>query len=175
KKLLTKGDILPSIKLVFPDNDQYREYLGISEGKSFSVPQIVSDLVIIEIFSMYCPHCQREAPLVNSFYDKLANDPDLKNRIKLIGIGVGNSDYEVNFFKKKYDIKFPLFSDPDFKYYEQIGEVRTPFFIGIKIAKDKDKDKDKDDDKAFVFHTHKGGMENVDDFLADILNQDVQD
>lgn len=162
KKAPVKGDILPPVELAVPESEQVRKYLGIKKQEKFNLSQINSDYVLIEIFSMYCPHCQREAPLINKFYEKLSNEPELKDKIKFIGIGVGNSDYEVNFFKEKYKINFPLFSDPDFKHYENIGEVRTPFFIGIKITKDK---------KLSVFHTHKGGIESVDKFLDGILRE----
>jgi peroxiredoxin len=129
-----EGGVLPEIILPIPQNQDHREYLGLDGNGSFQIPQIRAQIVIIEIFSMYCPHCQREAPNINQFYNQLESDPGLKGKLKLIGIGVGNSDFEVNFFRKKYAIPFPLFSDANFMIHKKIGEVRTPYFIGVKIA-----------------------------------------
>jgi thiol-disulfide isomerase/thioredoxin len=62
--------------------------LGFVGFGSFKIPEIKANLVIVEIFSMYCPYCQREAPNVNQLYAKIEQNPALKGKIKIIGIGV---------------------------------------------------------------------------------------
>ena len=90
------GELLPEINLSVPQEPEHQKYLGLPDKGQFTIPQIKAEVVLIEFFSMYCPYCQDEAPRVNKFYNKIENDSDLKNKIRLIGIGVGNSPYEVN-------------------------------------------------------------------------------
>jgi len=131
-----EGGQLPDIKLPIPTSPAERCYLGLTGEGSFTIPQIKAKVAIIEIFSMYCPFCQKEAPIVNELYNAIEKDPDLKDKIKVIGIGAGNTSFEVDIFRKTYDIPFPLFSDVDFTIHKACGEVRTPYFIAVKINKD---------------------------------------
>lgn len=153
------GAVLPDIKLVAPQNPGERDYLGISVAGSFKIPQIKTSIVIIEIFSMYCPFCQAKAPKINELYYAIEKNLNLKGRIKLIGIGAGNSSFEVGVFRKTYDIPFPLFPDGDFSIHKALGEVRTPYFIGVKI----------NDNGNRVFYSKPGGFEKPEQFLGLML------
>jgi thiol-disulfide isomerase/thioredoxin len=130
-----KGGRLPPIKLPIPKDSGEKKYLGLSGSGFFRVPQIKTRVVIIEIFSMYCPQCQKIAPGIEELYRLIESDVGLKDKIKLIGIGAGNSRYEVEVFKKTFNIPFPLFPDNDFAIHEALGDVRSPYFIAIKINK----------------------------------------
>jgi len=48
-----EGGVLPSIDLGVPESKEYQHYLGISGKKSFTIPEIKAEVVLIEIFSMY--------------------------------------------------------------------------------------------------------------------------
>ncbi|NWG04433.1 MAG: TlpA family protein disulfide reductase [Syntrophaceae bacterium] len=156
-----KGEALPTINLPIPKNADERNYLGLSGSGSFKIPQIKTKVVIIEIFSMYCPYCQKDAPGVNELYRLIESNPDIKNKIKLIGIGAGNSSYEVEIFKKEYRVPFPLFSDKDFVIHKTIGEVRTPYFMVVKIN---------DDGSHQIVHTQLGEYPGAQPFLELVLN-----
>ena len=157
-----KGSMLPEIRLAVPRIPVHRSYLGISGGEFFTIPDIKARVVIIEIFNMYCPHCQREAPSVNELYRTIENSPDAQGVIKLIGIGAGNDTFEIEFFKNKYDIPFPLFTDGDYVIHEQLGKPNTPFFIAVKIN---------DNETHEVFYTQLGGFGRADEFLNLILKE----
>ena len=155
------GGQLPDMKLATPKKPEDQGYLGIApESRSFRIPQIKAQVVIIEIFSMYCPHCQKEAPVVNELYAAIEKNPALKGKTKLIGIGVGNSLYEVGVFRKKYKVPFPLFADADSVIHNQVGEVGTPYFIGVKINPD---------GSHRIFYARLGALEGVDQFLESVL------
>jgi len=147
--------------LPVPKAPEDRAYLGFDAQDSFTLDQVDADILIVEIFSMYCPICQREAPRVNKLFKKLSA---VKNKkIKLIGIGAGNSAYEVAFFKETYTIPFPLFSDGEFSIHKTIGERGTPFFIALLPGAAKD---------HRIFFTHSGDMGDLDLFFKRLTTAD---
>jgi thiol-disulfide isomerase/thioredoxin len=156
-----KGGVLPEIILSVPSEAKHQTYLGVTGKSRFAIPQIKADVVLIMIYSMYCPFCQNDAPVVNKFYRKVSNDPSLKEKIKLLGIAAGNSAFEVDVFAKKFDVKFPLFPDNNFSIHKMLGEVRTPYFIGVKMKKD---------GTHTVFYSKLGEMEDADKFLKSIIS-----
>ena len=159
---LAAGDPLPKITLLSPENPAHKEYLGLGSEASFQIPDIKAEVVIVEIFSMYCPHCQKEAPAVNKLYEMIENHPTAKGKIKLIGIGARNDMFEVDFFRKKYEIKFPLFDDEDYSKHEACGEPGTPFFFVVKNNKDGSSD---------VVHIQLGGFDSPESFLQTVIDQ----
>jgi hypothetical protein len=93
-------------------------------------------------------------------FQKLNSNPKLKGRVKLIGIGAGNSDFEVKFFRKTYHIEFPLFSDGDFVLHQILGEVMTPYFFGVRLLPD---------GSHHLFYSNLGGPGDAARFLARVL------
>ena len=155
-----KGGTLPAIKLEMPEDPAQRTYLGLSGEGLFDISQIKAESVIIQVFSMYCPLCQREAFRVNQLYENIERDPDTRGKFKLIGIGAGNSRFEVEIFLKTYEVPFPLFSDGDFSIHKSLGEIRTPYFIGVKIN---------DDGSHEIYYSRVGGFEKAEEFLQLML------
>jgi peroxiredoxin len=97
---------------------------------------------------------------VNQLYARIEQNPALKGKIKMIGIGAGNSLYEVETFKKRYSVPFPLLPDGDYVIHRQLGEVRTPYFIGVKINPD---------GSHQVIYSRLGAFDGVDQFLSTII------
>jgi thiol-disulfide isomerase/thioredoxin len=150
------GDTLVAMRLDTPETAATRAYLGLEEDDTFEPTSITGRLLVIEIFSMYCPHCQREAPAVNELYKAIDASPTLGGQVKMIGIGVGNSAFEVDHFRKHYQVEFPLFPDEAFIIHQALGEVRTPFFIIVAIGAE---------DKGMILWTGAGKMEPLETFM----------
>lgn len=156
------ASVISSINLPVPQGPEDKTYLGLAGDGLFDISQVKAEVVIIEIFSMYCPRCQGEAPRVNELYRLITKDSDLKGKIKMIGIGAGNSPFEVEIFRKTYGVPFPLFPDEDFSIHKKLGEVRTPYFIGVKI---------KADGSLAVFYSKLGGFQDPHQFLKLMLQR----
>jgi peroxiredoxin len=156
-----KGATFPALTFPGPQNAEDRGYLGLSAPGPFKITQLQAPVVIIEIFSMYCPICQKEAPLINELYQAIEKDPQLKGQIKLIGIGAGNTLFEVDFFKKKYQVPFPLLPDENFVLHKALGETRTPYFFVVKLDKGQ---------PPRVIYSELGGIKGLEPFL-DILRK----
>lgn len=156
---------MPEVTLQLPDNQGHREYLGIegAPGDEFQLADIDTDILLIELFSMYCPYCQAEAPLVNRFYElATARENEDGTRIKVIGLGASNTSFEVEFFRDKYDVQFPMFPDEDLSLYKKFKGEGTPGFIGVLYPKS---------GTPQIVLQQSGGFEGAEEFLALLLQR----
>jgi peroxiredoxin len=153
------GDLLPKFELKTPEIPEQKEYLGLKpDMSSFTLEDIQAEAVLVQIFSMYCPICQKEAPAVNELYAHIQSK-GLDDKIKILGIGAGNSDLEVQVFRDRYTIPFPLISDPDYVLHKIFGEAGTPYFLLLQPA----------GEQYRVKLSHLGGFDDPDSFLNQIL------
>ena len=150
--------------MTVPENDFYKKYLGLTgkAGESFTLANVQADILLIELFSMYCPHCQKEAPLVNELYEKMAEVSKRGPVVKIIGLGASNSQFEVEHFRDIYNVPFPLFPDKDLAMYKALGGDGTPTFVGCRLI---------DTGKAKIVLRKSGGFYSSDDFLKKLINQ----
>ena len=128
-KALTIDKSLPQFTLNIDDDSSTQNYLGLKNKKSFSISHIQAKLILVEVLSLYCPVCHKQAPIANKIYKYIQQNPELSKDIKVIGIAAGNNQREVGVFRETFRIPFPLFPDPDFVVHKKLGEPRTPTTI----------------------------------------------
>ena len=151
---------IPVIELPMPGSEQDKSYLDLSGDGTFKIGQIKAQVLIIEVFSFYCPHCQRTAAQINDLYQEIQKRADTKGKIKMIGIGAKNSAYEIDSYRERYNVPFPLFPDENMEITEKLGVKGTPTFIGVKV-----------DGKGLQerFYFGEGGFQDNQKFLTEII------
>jgi len=153
---------LEKLRLYSPEDPSARKYLGLKDKDAqFFINQIDAELLLIEIFSMYCPHCQKHAPEANRLFEIITGRKDLKDRLKLIGIGVGNSPFEVKIFREKYSVAFPLLDDRDSAATNALSGVLTPHYVVLRLHKG---------GKIDVLYSDAGGFDDAEEFLKMVLS-----
>jgi hypothetical protein len=150
-----------TLKLQVPEDSAVRKYLGIQASSgTFSLSQIRSEVILIEIFSMYSLPCQRHAPTANKLYQAVDSRKELKDRIKMIGIGMGNSQYEVQVYKDKYSPVYPLFDDRDYSIADLFRGMSLPYYIGLRTIGKSGPE---------IFYAKPGGFTNSEVFLDSLV------
>lgn len=153
---LPAGSVMPDLLLRGELSPEHKTHLGLQGPPPYKLSEIKAKTVILVAVSMYCPHCQREAPILNEL-ESLLHSRGLAQDVKLIGVGVGNSDFEIQVFRDKYAILFPLFSDPDFTVHKNMGTVGTPFFYVLN--------NDQTKQNILIMDTHLGRIQSAAEFL----------
>jgi hypothetical protein len=142
---LGPGDSLPEIVLSPPATAEESDYLNLApkgsvrklfggqENQPVSPGRIDTDLLLIEFFNVYCASCNAQAPVMKEVFEAIQGNPNLRDRVKVLGIGAGNNPKEIAYFKENKQIPFPLFPDPHFEAYEAIGNPGgTPHMLITK-------------------------------------------
>jgi len=135
--LIKSGDYFPSMNFSLSGNKDAQKYLAIKGDEEITISQVEADLLIIELLSVYCVSCMAQAPFDKELFSLIESNETTAGKVKMMGIAVGNNRAEVNKFIQKYSTPYPIFIDPTFSKYDQIGSVRTPFKIFLKRINNK--------------------------------------
>ncbi len=155
------NDIFPTMILPMPKRYHERQYLGIAPEGRFRVADIQARVLVIQVFSMYCTYCQKDAPNVNALHDLILENPEARDKVRIIGIGAGNTSFEVKAFRDLYGIDFPLFPDEDQRLHRVLGEVETPYFFVLRSNPDR---------TQTVIYSSEGSFGSPEEFLEWILD-----
>lgn len=152
------ADVFPDLALMGKTSPEHREYLGVSEG-DIKISDIGADFAFVEVLSMYCPICQHDAPGVNDMFARVQAS-DKAARVRFVGIAAGNTPFEVAFYRKKFDIQFPLFEDPDYVAHKALDNVGTPAYYLVDLR----------EGKRTVLIFHEGEIKDKGVFLKNVLD-----
>lgn len=156
---IKKNQILPLSSFTDILSQNHISYLGLMGKNKFSFKDIHGSTLIIELFSTYCMSCPKNYPVLNSIYNYVESNKELKDKVKVFGIAIGNTQDEINEHIKIYSLIFPVLTDYWFTFHKAIGSPRVPFtIIAKKITKNKIK----------VLFVHQGVIDNEDIILQNI-------
>lgn len=119
-----------SLAAPMPETD--RAYLGLATGATnFHLEDIRCELLVVDCFDMYCHICQAGAKHVNELY-RLVQERGLGSRVKFVGLGAGDTPLEVQTYREKFKVSFPVFPDRRSLILKQFGELKLPNLIILR-------------------------------------------
>ena len=157
----TAGQFFPDSRVEVSLSDDHTAYLGLASGtSSFRFSDVKAEYLLINVYSLYCGPCQRDAPAFNEMYEEITA-MGLAGRIKFIGLAAGNTVREMESWRKRYDVRFPLIPDEDYELHSLLDNVGTPFFVLARVT---------GPDKLDILFSREGAFEDEDAFFATILS-----
>jgi hypothetical protein len=126
------GDTLPRISFLHGLVPGDLTYFGTVPKNNFSLGDIKAKLILVDLINSNCPFCVQSLPTISEIYYGIEQDSALKEVVKMVAIGTGNTRTEVDYLKKSFGIPFPVLPDPDYQAHRLLGEPRVPFLIIAK-------------------------------------------
>jgi len=128
---------LPDVPIRDTLTPEQRTYLGLGASGPFTLGTVRGDLVVVEFFNSSCYACALMAPVMDLVWRKVDARADLKNRVRFVGVGVGNTLEQVRDFHDRYDTPFPMIADPEFAAFDALGTAEgTPYLMLLRRAGD---------------------------------------
>ena len=137
KHVLAVGENFPDCRVAVLNGDADRQYLGLSEGaKWLSLSELNARFVLIQLYNTMCHDCVNETKKLTQFFRKVEADPVLAGQLKIIGLGIYDSNRDVMRFKQHYDVLYPLFSDKHGQIFECLGQAALPLAYFVRAQGD---------------------------------------
>jgi len=96
-----------------PMSDEDAKYLGLEKAQEFTVKDVKAPYLLVEQFSTTCPYCNTQAGTMNTLFNRVQQDPALKNKVKFAAEMQGDAADKVKAWREKQKIAFPLIPDPE--------------------------------------------------------------
>lgn len=160
------GQFFPDSVLDVDLPEGHAAYLGLAEDTaSFRLSDVKTEYLLINVYSLYCSPCQRDAPAFNDMFEKVTS-LGLDKRIKFIGLAAGNTVREMEFWRKRYAVQFPLIPDENYALHSLLGNVGTPFIVLARID---------GPDKLEIVFSREGAFDDEEAFFATVLSHVSKD
>lgn len=138
-----------------PDSVQAQNYLGLTAMGPFTVKQVKAPVVVIELMSSTCPHCQAAAPNMNELYHEMQTDPGVKG-VKLFALALADTPLGVATFRKAFKAVYPILLDKDHSITHAMKGLGTPTTVIVSTK------------SAKVLYSHPGEIHNPGGFLKQL-------
>ncbi|AMK09808.1 AhpC/TSA family protein [Pseudodesulfovibrio indicus] len=137
KHVLAVGDDFPTCRVAVLNGDEDREYLELPEGARFlELSELKARFVLIQLYNTLCNDCVAETKKLTRFFKLVEADPVLHGQLKIIGLGIYDSNQQVVRFRKHYDVAYPLFSDKSGQIFECLGQAELPLAYLVRAKGD---------------------------------------
>lgn len=154
-KTISEGMSLPQFTISAPGSSDEQKYLGLKDMEPFSWSQVSAKIIIMELFSFYCPHCRKQGPVLNKIYKLIQQNTLLTNDIKMLGIAAGGDKSKVAMWKSSLHVPFPLYPDPDTSIWQKLGKPGVPCTLVVSST-------------GKVMAVHYGATEDTEEFFRQI-------
>ncbi|SDB09677.1 Peroxiredoxin [Desulfonatronum thiosulfatophilum] len=159
---LQPDHFFPPCLLTVSDRQQDFSYLEMTQpSANFLLADVPAEFVLLKYYSEHCSQCVQEAQLYNRLFAMIQEDPGLRERLKLIGIGVGDSQRSVLRFKRTHNVPYPLLADERRILFDSVGGGEIPLIYLVRILPDS---------RVQVVYYHEGHIEDLGSFF-DLLNK----
>jgi len=136
-KVLAVGDPFPDCRVAVLNGDEDREYLGLpKEAKWLALSDLNAHFVLIQLYNTMCSDCVAETKMLTRFYKTVEEDPVLSGHLKIIGLGIYDTNQDVVRYRKHYDVAYPLFSDKNGQVFECLGQAQLPLAYLVRAKGD---------------------------------------
>lgn len=152
------GDPFPLFRTANTLEPEECFYLGIECGDDFALNDLYHEVIVIEFLNVYCHTCRTQVEIFNDLFLTIEKDPDLNEKVRIIGMAVGNSVEEIKEFKDNFGALYPILSDLKKTIFNMTANIQgTPHTYIIRK-----------EEKRFVIDYHAGGVSSKDRYLSTI-------
>jgi peroxiredoxin len=147
------GQAVGIAKFKAPITEDGAKYLGLAKAGDFTLADVKGSYLLVEQFNTSCPHCMAQAPVMNTLYSKVQADPQLKDKLKIIGTGQGNEAAQLKMWQAFHKVPFPLVPDPDSSFGKALNF--TPYPVTVVLDK-----------TGKIVFAHVGAFESADEVYS---------